>query len=43
MTNAWDLNKKLDVRKTYNKYLKVEQNVGQKLQSSVKSTTYIIL
>ncbi len=37
--NTWDL----DVGKKYNKYLKVEQNVGQKLQHSVKSTTYITL
>ncbi len=39
MTITWDLDKKLDVEKQYNKYLEVEQKVGQKLQPSVKSTT----
>ncbi len=40
MTYNWDLNKNLDVGKKYNKYLEVEQKVEQKLQPSVKTTTY---
>ncbi len=37
-----DLHKKMDVEKKYNKYLKVEQKVGQKHQTSVKSITYTL-
>ncbi len=36
MPNNWDLDKKLDVGKKYNKYLKVKQKAGQKFQPSVK-------
>ncbi len=40
--STWSLEKKLDVRNKYNKYLEVEQKVVQKRQPSVKSTTYTL-
>ncbi len=42
MTNTWDLDKKLYVGKKFNRDLKVEQKVEEKLQPSVKSITYTL-